>query len=486
MASQLQSSSVYQASTAYEWADTTLQAVAQDVEVRGPRPTIISRAIAIVATCMYDAWAAYDHKAVGTQFGKAFRRPQIERTAANKEIAVSYAAYRALLNLYPDQEDQLAEQMRRRDLDPHNNSTELSTPQGVGNVAAAAVIDFRRGDGANQYGDERGSNGQPYSDYTNYQPVNPPDEIRDPNRWQPIRVPLDNPTTVQEFATPHWGLVKPFGLISGDQFRPPRPPKVGSEQLRREVEQVARENVGLTIEEKAQVEFFRDGPRSVTQSGQWLSVAQDVSKRDRNDLDQDVKLFFAIANVGMDAFISAWEAKRFYDSSRPYTLVRFYFTGQKLRGWGGPGNGTVTLPAEEWKPYSPLDFPTPAFPGYPSGHSTVSGASSRLLELFTGSDLYGVTEPFTAGSLTEPGFSCSEIQRVNGEPPPHPNLCCDVTLEFSTFSFFAEGAGFSRILGGYHIQTDNTMGLEQGRQVAEHDWKVIQGYFEGEQSRDCG
>lgn len=466
-------------STAYEWADVTLAAVAQDVEARGPRPTIISRDIAIVMTSMYDAWAAYDHKAVGTQFGNAFRRPQAERTTANKKTAVSYAAYRALLNLYPDQKDQLAEQMRRRGLDPDNASTELSTPEGVGNVAAAAVIGFRRHDGANQYGDEEGSNGQPYSDYTNYQPINPPDEIKDPNRWQPIRVPTGSSTTVQEFATPHWGLVEPFGLTTGDQFRPPRLPKVGSEQLRKEVEQVVRENAELTIQEKAQVEFFRDGPLSVTQAGQWLGVAQEVSKRDRNDLDRDVKLFFAIANVGMDAFVSAWEAKRFYDSSRPYTLVRFYFAGQDLRGWGGPGRGTVTLPAEEWKPYSPLEFPTPAFPGYPSGHSTVSGASSRLLELFTGSDIYGATESFTAGSLTEPGFSCSQIQRVEGKPSPPPDLCCKVELKFPTFSFFAEAAGFSRILGGYHIQTDNVMGLEQGRQVAEHDWEAIQNYFKG-------
>lgn len=169
---------------------------------------------------------------------------------------------------------------------------------------------------------------------------------------------------------------------------------------------------------------------------------------------------------------------------RPYTLVRFYFAGQKLRGWGGLGKGTVTLPAEEWKPYSPLEFPTPAFPGYPSGHSTVSGASSRLLELSTGSDIYGATKPFTAGSLTEPGFSCSEIQRVEGEPPPPPDLSCKVELKFPTFSSFAEAAGFSRILGGYHIQTDNVMGLEQGRQVAEHNWEVIQDYFEGKQPKN--
>ena len=48
----------------------------------------------------------------------------------------------------------------------------------------------------------------------------------------------------------------------------------------------------LTNEQKAIVEFMRDGPRSTGQSGHWLRFAQDVSRRDHHDLDQDVKLFF--------------------------------------------------------------------------------------------------------------------------------------------------------------------------------------------------
>jgi hypothetical protein len=56
---------------------------------------VVARALAIVHTCMYDAWAAYDERAVGTQLGGALRRPTSERTLTNKGQAVSYAAYRA-------------------------------------------------------------------------------------------------------------------------------------------------------------------------------------------------------------------------------------------------------------------------------------------------------------------------------------------------------------------------------------------------------
>ena len=70
-----------------------------------------------------------------------------------------------------------------------------------------------------------------------------------------------------------------------------------------------RFNASLTPEQKAIVEFMRDGPRSTGQSGHWLRFAQDVSRRDKHDLDQDVKLFFAVGNVAMDAFIAAWESQ---------------------------------------------------------------------------------------------------------------------------------------------------------------------------------
>ena len=39
-------------------------------------PPMIARALAMVHTCMYDSWAAYDAKAVGTQLGGTLRRPR--------------------------------------------------------------------------------------------------------------------------------------------------------------------------------------------------------------------------------------------------------------------------------------------------------------------------------------------------------------------------------------------------------------------------
>ena len=74
------------------WDEATLQAI-RDTK---PGPPMTARALAIVHTCIYDAWAAYDDVAVGTRFGPDVRRPEGERTPGHQSKAISYAAYRAL------------------------------------------------------------------------------------------------------------------------------------------------------------------------------------------------------------------------------------------------------------------------------------------------------------------------------------------------------------------------------------------------------
>jgi hypothetical protein len=475
----------YKGSGAYRWLNVALQATAREHERHGARPTIGSRNLGIVVTAMFDAWAAYDDKAVGTRLGGKLRRPISERTTANKDKAIGYAVTRVLLDIYPEDAAWIKERARKEKegINPDNKSRDVSKPEGIGNRAAAALLAYRHHDGANQLGDESGSNGKPYSDWTYYQPVNPPGpgKIVDPDRWQPI--PFDDGKggkITLGFLTPHWYRVKPFALDRTDQFRPPPPPKVGSEQLKKDVDECIAVNINLTVRMKAIVEFMRDGPKSTGQSGHWLTLAKAVSRRDKNNTDRDVKLFFAVGNVVMDGFISCWEAKRHYDSSRPWTLVRHYYKGKKVKCWGGPGKGVVELPAEQWNPYSPATFVTPPFPGYTSGHSTVSAAAARTLALFTGSDHFGEIEKRKAGSLTEPGFECKIIMMKDGKlPVGHEKMTCNVALALPTFTATAEMAAVSRLWGGYHIRTDNDAGLVQGRKVAEFCWPKYKAYFDG-------
>jgi hypothetical protein len=440
---------------AYKWGQIALIATANDTEKFNPRPTITSRYLGLIFVAVFDAWAPYDEKAQPVYLKGVERRPKAERSLKNREIAISYAAFRAMSEYFYSDRELFADFMKELGLDPNNSSLDPTTPEGIGNLAAQAVIEARKGDGANQYGEEKASNGKPYFNYVGYEPVNSADKNVDPNRWQP-KYFSDGKGGV--FApgclTPFWDKVKPIALVSGAQFRPGPPPLIGSEQLKKEVKEVVQMQAHLTDYQKALIEFMRDGPKSVQQAGHWLKFAQDVSRRDSHTLDQDVKMYFYNQMVAMDAFIASWDSKMFYDYARPYALVHEYYKDELITGWGGAGIGTIQMKGEHWRPYSPDTFLCPPFPSYVSGHSTISGGCGEALRLWTGSDVFGEKVTVVAGAMTD---------------PDHPGET--VLIEFPTFTETAELAGISRVLGGYHIQADNVAGLQLGRDVAREVWK---------------
>ena len=448
---------------AYKWGKISLECTANDTENFRPRPTITSRMLALTWISIFDAWSRYDDLSTPLYLTSVERRPTVDRTLQNKEIAISYAAYRAMQHYFYSDSTLLRKRMMEFGLDPDNSSLDPTTPIGIGNLAAKTVIESRFDDGSNQKGKFKNSNEVPYSDYTGYSPANTPDELKDVIKWQPKYF---SDGKGGKFApaclTPHWGNVEPIALRTPSQFRPGPPPTIGSKQLEAEVKEVVDMQANMTNEEKALVEFMRDGPKSVQQAGHWLIFAQNVSVRDNHTLDDDVKMYFLVEMAAMDAFIACWDSKMYYDFARPYALVHNYYQDQIIKAWAGPEKGLVQMKGKEWRPYSPDTFLCPPFPSYVSGHSAVSGACAEVLRLFTGSDEFGEEVKLVPGSLTEPDNV--------GEP---------VVLKFTTFTETANEAGRSRVLGGYHIQSDNIEGLKLGRSVAGEVWKKYREHVEG-------
>lgn len=438
-----------------KWGKISLECTANDTENFRPRPTVTSRILALIWISVFDAWSRYDATATPLFLSSVERQPTSERTLKNKEIAISYAAYRAMLEYYFSDSTLLRKKMVEFGLDPDDESLDPTSPIGIGNLAAQAVIRARLNDGSNQRGDMIKSDGTFYSDYTDYTPVNSADVLTDLKRWQPKYF---SDGIGGKFApgclTPQWPKVIPISLDSASQFRPGPPPAIGSKQLAMELKEVIDLQANLTSEQKALVEFMRDGPRSVQQAGHWFIFAQDISIRDKHTLDEDVKMYFVVEMAAMDAFIAAWDAKMHYDFARPYSLIHDYYSNQHIKAWGGPEKGMVQMNGREWRPYSPETFLCPPFPSYVSGHSCVSGACAEALRLFTGSDNFVQDVRLVPGALTEPN-----------------NPGDTVTLNFPTFTETADMAGQSRVLGGYHIQADNIEGLKLGRKVAQQVWK---------------
>jgi hypothetical protein len=432
-----------------------------------PYPTVVARALAIVHTCMFDAWAAYDDKAVATVLGGSLRRPPIERTIANKEEAISFAAFHCLSDVFPHDQFRYRALLLTLGYTPTATTTRATTPDGIGFLAARSVLDGRHHDGSNQLGDLHPG---PYTDYTDYQPVNDPDHINDPDRWQRLRVPDGQggilEPSVTNFWTPFWQRVTPFALSSGSQFRPPAPPYYASDPAgyTSDVQEIIEVSARLTDEHKTIAEYWSDGPASETPPGHWNLLAAYVSSRDAHTLDEDVKLFFALNNALFDAGIACWDAKRAYDYVRPITAIRFLNAGRPVEAWAGPGLGTRVIDGGAWTPYQRSFVVTPPFPEYVSGHSTFSAAAAQVLRRATGSDYFGASARIFAGaSNIEPGITPRR----------------DIVLSWQTFSQAADEAGMSRRYGGIHFAHGDLQGRQMGRKIGDQAFERAQTFIGG-------
>lgn len=436
-----------------QWNDQMLLAF----QLSNTAPTVAARALGVLHTSIFDAWAAYDEKAVGTRLGGTLRRPAAERTEANKNAAISYAAYRTLLDLFPAQKDSYDALMASLNLDPANTSEDPATPAGIGNLASAANIAFRHTDGSNQRGD---LNPGAYSDYTSYMPVNDVATINDPNCWQPLLQPNGQP---QVFTTPHWGLVKTFAIGDDTPQRKrifPKPPKkVPVKAYTTQAQEILDLSAALDDRTKTIGAYWIDKAFTVTPPGHWALFAQFVSRRDRHTVDDDVKMFFALGNAELDASVEVWDIKRRYDSVRPISAIHYLFKGKNVNAWAGPGLGTQSILGENWKTY----IATPPFAEYISGHSTFSATGAEVLHKFTKSTKFGMTV------TVPPGFTTIEAN-VPAQP---------VTFFWKTFLDAAGDAGMSRRYGGIHFKDGDLQARAIGKTIGGLAFKKAQQYITG-------
>jgi hypothetical protein len=455
-----------------QWNNAALQAV-RDSKLG---PPMVARALFIVHNCIYDAWAAYDRTAVGTVFGRSLRRPKSERTLANKNQAISFAAYRAAVDLFPGDKATLFDPlMARLAYDINDNSTDTATPTGIGNAACQAILTIRHNDGSNQLGNLT-SSGILYADYTGYAPSNAATIVPlgtaydysslNPNRWQPLTYFNGTMTVTPSFVGAQWYKVAPFAMSSADEFLPFiakfGPASYPSSTYLHQAQDLVAISAGLNDRQKIIAEYWANGPHTELPPGHWDLFAQFVSGRDHHTVDEDAKMFFALTAAIHDAGIAAWDAKRVFDSVRPVTAIPFLFHGQTIMAWGGPYMGTIAIDGGDWIPYQPSSFPTPPFPEFISGHSTFSAAGAEILRRWTHSDNFGAFVTFATGSSTiEPGLT-----------PAMPT-----TLHWATFTDAANQAGISRRYGGIHLKVGDLVGRATGRLVGAQAWLKARRYF---------
>ena len=143
-----------------------------------------------------------------------------------------------------------------------------------------------------------------------------------------------------------------------------------------------------------------------------------------------------------------------------------------VRSWRGfpkdpttETSGVGWIRAVDWVPYQRSTFVTPAFAGYPSGHSTFSRAAAEVMTAFTGSEYF-------PGGLTE--WTVKQGDLIHEEGPSS-----DTTLQWATYFDAADQAGLSRLFMGIHIRTDDLEGRKIGATCGRDAMALALRYFDG-------
>ena len=224
-----------------------------DVSPTGGDVTLLLRQTALISNAIYDATAPYMDTAVGIYSRLPRQTPPPEDNNKVLNTALLFSVYRVLLDVLPTRAVRWRRMLSTVGLDPDNDSTTPNGPAGIGNAAGKAVVAGRANDGANARGlRDRKYNPRPFEvrcirhrrckqscvclfgtqqcawssgyvraeftlvnvqDYTGYVPVNTPDEVVDPSRWQPyVSRRGVGIYAAQRFVTPQWALVEPYFL----------------------------------------------------------------------------------------------------------------------------------------------------------------------------------------------------------------------------------------------------------------------------------
>ncbi|PZH20830.1 hypothetical protein C1I97_00875 [Streptomyces sp. NTH33] len=423
--------------------------------------SLIIRFANLVAHAWFDAIAPYHPTAVGIHSALG-RRPASEAaTNRNKNIALLYASYRMYDFLLPAYRQLWRDTMVSVGMDPDDAQENTESPIGIGNLAARHVLESRLHDGMNQLGDHGGReyNRLPYADYTGYQPQNTAYRLRDPSRWQPLVVTKDNGIfQVQQFVTPQLARVRPYSYSDPSGFRVPAPRASNHHnrvEYRRQVDDILAMSASLTDEQKMKCEMFDDKFLSL---GAAVGFASDKAGL---DLDGWVQIHTVADTATFDASIFAWYNKVVYDAVRPHTAIRHVYGRRPVRAWGGPGKGTVSIPADQWQSY----VGTPDHPEYPSGSTSLCSAEAQAVRRFLGTDAVDLKVTRAKGSsVVEPGVT------------PHQPL----ELRWTSWTDWTRDCGLSRFWGGVHFMPAIEASWSMGRKIGDRAYEFVRAHIEGE------
>jgi hypothetical protein len=236
-----------------------------------------------------------------------------------------------------------------------------------------------------------------------------------------------------------WARARGFALQTPDQFRVPPPPAIDSAQYTRdfnEVKSVGRfQTLSRTQDQTHLALWWKDFvENSHNRLARTLVLAHELEVR------QTARLFALLNMSVVDAYVSSFDNKFFYNHWRPYTAIR----------WAAEDGNPDTDPEETW---NNTHLHTYAFPSYPSAHGTACAAAMTVM-----ADTFGDTTSFTMHNpvvdLSGPGS-----EKLQMKPAER---------AFKSFSEAARECSLSRVYLGIHFRYDSTAGTALGKQIGQN------------------
>jgi hypothetical protein len=294
--------------------------------------------LAYVHLAIYDAVNAIDHRF--QSYG-----PDIPAPAdASLETAAIEAAFRTLVQLFPDQVSPLTTQYTAA-LSIIPDGSAKADGMRAGQAAATSIMTMRASDG-------RGAN-VPYT-----WPSAPTAGV-----WIPTPPALLAP------ALPWLSKVTPFTMKSPSDFRPDPPFSLASVEWADDYNQVKTLGaINSTVRTPAQTEialFWTDHVGT-----QYSRAFRALAMAHNLDISDTARLFAILYTTGADAAIGCWDAKYHYSFWRPVTAINN----------GGLDGNAATAADSSWSPLTA----TPNHPEYPSAHSCVTASFANALKGFFG------------------------------------------------------------------------------------------------------
>jgi hypothetical protein len=286
-------------------------------------------------------------------------------------------------------------------------------------------------------------------------------DFSDNTTWTPLKIPSK---ARQKYLTFGWDNVRSTGVtesmeqsldVSADTYY------ITGSARNTEVDEVMTLTGALTDTEKVIAEFWAGGPNTVTPPGMMMWFWQQFIIAQSPNISATI---FSGLDLGIHLFEGSrltWRNKARKIQPRPIQEIRLRHGGETLTSWDGtPVDGAL------WTPYQEVDFVTPPFADFPSGHSHFSQAFANTMTAWFGPSIpatritkttLSMLSPAFAGTGSQTGtigeytFPAGKSQIQKGIVPVQP-----VNLVWSTWQDIANSAGISRLYGGIHCTSANT------------------------------